>query len=81
MQFMKEATALRSQSVLDPFVVSTMSLSWLSVRGSIRSTRALAQERWHRMKTSWLVINLRTAEFIGRGGRAETPVGADQVIV
>jgi hypothetical protein len=49
--------------------------------GSLRTERAFAQEeRWHRMKTSWLVINLRTAELIGRDGRAETHVGADQVI-
>jgi hypothetical protein len=79
-QFMKEATALKSLSVLYSFIVSTMSLPWLSWRGSIRTTRALAQERWHRMKTSWLVINPSTAELIGPGGRAETLVGADQVV-
>jgi hypothetical protein len=75
---MKEATALKSLSVLYSFIVSTMSLPWW--RGSIRTTRALAQERWHRMKTSWLVINPSTAELIGPGGRAETLVGADQVV-
>jgi hypothetical protein len=32
------------------------------------------------MKTSWLVINPSTAEFIGPGGRAETLVGAAQVV-
>jgi len=79
-QFMKEATALKSLSVLDSFIVSTMSLPWLSGRGSNSHYASSCAGALASHENELAVNNPSTAELIGPGGRAETLVGAAQVV-